>query len=66
MRIKATIEFELDDSFSIAEEDLMWLENCVLVGDGNLILHSNDIGDSVGVVKSVKNIQYIANETATS
>jgi len=65
MRVKATIEFELDDSFGITEDDLMWLENEVLVGDGNLILHSNDVGDSVGVVKSVKNIQYIANETAT-
>ena len=62
MRVKATIEFELDDSFGITEDDLMWLENEVLVGDGNLILHSNDVGDSVGVIKSIKNIQYITNK----
>ncbi len=60
-RVRCTIEFELEESFGIEEEELMWLENEVLVGDGNLILHSNDIGDTVGVVKSVKNIQYLTN-----
>ena len=58
-RIKCIIEFILDDGFSIDEQELMWLENEILVGDGNLILHSNDIGDTVGVIKSVKNIQYL-------
>jgi hypothetical protein len=62
MRVKCTIEFELDESFGIVEDDLLWLENEVLVGDGNLILHSNDVGDSVGVVKLVRNIQYITNK----
>lgn len=30
--------------------------------NGSLILHSNEIGDSVGTVKSVKNIKYLTNE----
>ena len=62
MRIKLTIEVELDDTVFLlrTDEEKMWLENEILVGDGNLILHSNDIGDSVGVVKRVANIQYLA------
>ncbi len=60
MRIKMTIEVEVDDElWGKSEDEKIWLENTVLVGDGNLILHSNDIGDEVGVIKSVKNIQYL-------
>ena len=60
-RIRCTIEFILEDSFGVTDEERMWLENELLVGDGNLILHSNDIGDTLGVIKSVKNVQYLAN-----
>lgn len=60
MKIQMTIEVELDDSvYSSEADELLWLENEILVGDGNLILHSNEIGDEVGVVKSVKNIKYV-------
>jgi len=59
MRIKLTVEIVLEDSFGTDEDGKLWLENEVLVGDGSLILHSNDIGDVVGVVKSIKNIQYL-------
>jgi len=60
MKIQMTIEVELDDSvYSREADELLWLENEILVGDGNLILHSNEIGDEVGVVKSVKNIKYV-------
>jgi hypothetical protein len=60
MRIKLTIEVELDEGFNVEDEqEKLWIENEILVGDGNLILHSNDIGDTLGIVKSVKNIQYL-------
>jgi len=60
MKIKMTIIVELDDElYSDSEDEKLWLENEILVGDGNLILHSNDVGDEVGVVRSVKNIQYL-------
>lgn len=59
MKIRLIIEVDIDDSFGVGEDDKLWLENEILVGDGNLILHSNEIGDSVGVIKSVKNIQYL-------
>jgi hypothetical protein len=60
MKIKVMLEIELDEGwFSIAdEEEKLWFENEVMVGDGSLILHSNEIGDHVGVVKSVKIIEY--------
>ena len=55
-----TIEVEIDETiYSFAEEEKLWLENEILIGDGSLILHSNEIGDEVGIVKKVKNIQYI-------
>ena len=63
MRIKMTIEIEVDeDIFGVTEEERLWMENEVLIGNGTLILHSNEIGDEVGIVKSVKNIQYLQSE----
>lgn len=60
--IKLTIEVKLEDSFNYNEDERLWLENEILVGDGSLILHSNEIGDSLGVIKSVKNIQFLSKE----
>ena len=60
MRIKLTIEVELEDGvYGTSEEEILWLENEILVGDGNLILHSNEIGDALGEVRKVSNIQWI-------
>ena len=42
------------------EEEKMWFENEVLIGDGTLMLHSNEIGDTVGIVKKVSNVQYVS------
>ena len=60
MVAKITIEFELDDAvFGKSEEEILWLENEILVGDGSLLLHSNEIGDTVGEIKKVSNITWI-------
>ena len=59
MRIKLTIEVELEEGFGMSPDEMLWFENEVLCGDGSLILHSNEIGDNVGVVKSVKGIKYL-------
>ena len=57
-----TIEVEIDETiYSFAEEEKLWLENEILIGDGSLILHSNEIGDEVGIVKKVRNVQYKTN-----
>ena len=60
MVAKITIEFELDDAvFGKSEEEILWLENEILVGDGSLLLHSNEIGDTIGEIKKVSNITWI-------
>jgi hypothetical protein len=61
MKIKMTIEVEVEDTFNFTdEEEKMWFENEVLIGDGTLMLHSNEIGDTVGIVKKVSNVQYVS------
>lgn len=61
MKIKITIEVELDHDFLnfSDEEEKLWFENEVLIGDGTLLLHSNEIGDTVGIVKKISNIKYL-------
>lgn len=60
MRIKITIEVELEQELDVVSEDgKLWFENEVLIGNGSLLLHSNEVGDTIGTVKSVKNIQWI-------
>jgi hypothetical protein len=60
MKIKLTIEVELEGIIDPNDEDQrIWLEDTILVGDGTLKLHSEDIGDYVGTVKKVSNIQYL-------
>lgn len=60
MKIKVTLEIELEEGYILIadEEEKLWFENEVMVGDGSLILHSNEIGDTVGVVKKVKDLEY--------
>jgi hypothetical protein len=59
-RIKLTIEVDVEEHYNcLDEEEKLWLENEILVGDGNLFLHSNEVGDTVGVVKSVKSVKWL-------
>jgi len=61
--LKLTIEVRLDDYvYANSEEEMLWMENEILVGDGNLLLHSNEVGDTIGEVKKVSNIQWIKDE----
>ena len=59
MKLRITIEVELSNAYTLDEEETLWMENTILIGDGNLILHSNEIGDEVGVVTKVVNKQWI-------
>lgn len=62
MNLKITIEVKLDDSvYGNSEDEKLWMENEILVGDGSLSLHSNEIGDTLGEIKKVTNIQWIEN-----
>jgi len=57
--LKITLEIKLPGVYGLDEEEKLWLENEILIGDGSLILHSNDIGDEVGTIKKVSNVQWI-------
>ena len=61
MKIKLTIEVEMEEGYILHEDETekMWLENEILVGDGNLLLHSNEVGETIGVIKKVTNLQYL-------
>lgn len=61
MKVRLTIEIDLDKNlinFS-DDEERMWVENEILVGNRELIVHSNEIGDYVGEVTSVKRLTWL-------
>ena len=61
MILKLTIEVKLDDDvYGNSEEEKLWMENEILIGDGTLLLHSNEIGDTIGEVKKVSNVQWLS------
>ena len=63
MIIRMTIDVAVNENiYGFSEEEMLWLENEIFIGDGSLILHSNEIGDEIGPIKRVKNIQYIKEE----
>ena len=63
MKIRLLIEVDLQNYLSTKdEEERRWFENEVLVGTRTLILHSNEIGDYIGEITSVKNIEFLNEE----
>ena len=58
-KIKLSIEVELDDNFTLDDDEKTWLAYSVLSGDGTLSLYSTEIGDTLGVVTKVKNLKFI-------
>ena len=61
MILKLTIEVKLDDEVcGNSEDEKLWMENEILVGDGTLLLHSNEIGDTIGEVKKVSNVHWLS------
>ncbi len=60
MKIKCTIEFMLDEFIlgdDAEEMELAWFKDDVLTGNGTLILLSNEIGDEIGTIHSITNIE---------
>lgn len=56
-----TIEVTYEDSSNskLDPEELEWFKNNILIGDGSLLLHSNEMGDLVGEVTDVRNVKFI-------
>lgn len=56
-KIKMLIELDYDENMMHANEPeaVDWFENDILLGDdGELLLHSNGIGDTVGSISVLK------------
>jgi len=60
MKIKLTIEVDYSKD-DIDDDHKHFLENEIFIGNGNLILHSNTLGDEVGKITLVENIQFLNN-----
>ena len=61
MKVKVTIEVELCPMLINPENDdeRMWVENEIFVGNRQLILHSNDIGDFIGEVTKAGRLTWL-------
>lgn len=59
MELQLTIKINIFGHVGDTEEEKLWFENEILVGDGSLLLHSNEIGDTIGEIKKVSNIKWI-------
>lgn len=65
MRLSLTIEVDIYDDLIIDPDDeILWMENEILVGNGTLLLHSNEIGCPIGEIKNVSNIQWLQSSRA--
>lgn len=60
MILKLTIEIELDEEiYGNSEDEKLWMENEILIANETLLLHSNEIGDTIGEIKKVSNIEWL-------
>lgn len=61
MKVRMTIELDLGNDFINYKDDeeRMWVENEILIGNRELIVHSNEIGDYIGEVTKVTNLQWL-------
>lgn len=52
--LKMMVELEYDEELmGTSKEEIDWFHNDILLKD-KLILHSNEIGDEVGIIKVIK------------
>jgi len=60
MKIRMTIEVDCTGLIDIkCDDEKMWAENEILIGNRELILHSNEIGDYIGEVTKVSNLTWL-------
>lgn len=61
MKIKMTIEIDLTELLIdfTDDEEKMWVENEILIGNRELIVHSNEIGDYIGEITKVSNLIWL-------
>ena len=61
MKVKVTIEVELCPMLINHENDdeRMWVENEIFVGNRQITLHSNDVGDFIGEVTKLGKLTWL-------
>jgi hypothetical protein len=61
MKIRMTVEIDLASSLINHENDdeRMWVENEILVGTRELMIHSEEVGDFIGEVTKVSNLSWL-------
>lgn len=57
-KVKLTITVELTD-YELDNEEKEWYKKDILISGDGLILHSNEIGDSLGQILKVENVRWI-------
>jgi len=58
MKVKLTIEVDLEESMNLYDDERIWAENDVFTSDGSLSLWSNEIGDTVGTIINIENFEW--------
>lgn len=59
MKITFTLEVDIDEEvWCTNEEERIWFEKEVLATDGRLSLFSQEIGDTIGTITKVTNVNY--------
>lgn len=57
-KLELTITVELTD-YELDNEEKEWYEKDILIAGDDLILHSNEVGDSLGNAIKVENVRWI-------
>ncbi len=57
-KVELTITVELTD-YELDNEEKEWYEKDILIAGDDLILHSNEVGDSLGNAIKVENVRWI-------
>ena len=57
-KVKLTITIELTN-YELDNDEKEWYEKDILIAGDGLILHSNEIGDSLGSAIKVENVRWL-------
>lgn len=68
MKVRLTIEIDLNKNLInfYDDDERMWVENEILLGNRTLMVHSNEIGDCIGEVTSVKKLTWLGDKNQSN
>lgn len=59
MKAKLTITVDITDNNILDQDELKWFKKNVLSNMGNLVLHSNELGQEIGPVIYVEDVEIL-------